>query len=144
MVWNDCYKIFDMTWQLCCLGNCRKKVTQNWVNISSGNGLLPEGTKPSPEHVLTSHWWGFERLPESNFIVSAKAILLYNEFANHTFKITAKSPKLISFYEWMLYLWFSDITAFYWKTGCLELSLMVRTNQYEMQWFDNDDRVTEL
>ena len=24
-----------------------------WVNIGSGNGLLPDGTKPSPEPVLT-------------------------------------------------------------------------------------------
>ena len=24
-------------------------LTQTWVNIGSGNGLLPDGTKPSPE-----------------------------------------------------------------------------------------------
>ena len=27
-------------------------VTQNWVNIGSGNGLLPGGTKPLPEPML--------------------------------------------------------------------------------------------
>ena len=28
-----------------------------WVNIGSGNGLLPDGTKPLPEPVLTDHQW---------------------------------------------------------------------------------------
>ena len=32
--------------------------TQIRVNIGSGNGLLPEGTKPLPELMLTSHLWG--------------------------------------------------------------------------------------
>ena len=27
--------------------------TQNWVNRGSGNGLLPDGTKPLPEPMLT-------------------------------------------------------------------------------------------
>ena len=26
-----------------------------WVNISSANGLLPDGTKPLPEPILTYH-----------------------------------------------------------------------------------------
>ena len=29
-------------------------VTEIWVNIGSGNGLLPDGTKPLPEQMLTS------------------------------------------------------------------------------------------
>ena len=40
----------------------------NWVNISSGDGLLPDGIKPLPEPVLTSHQrsrmaftWGQQR-----------------------------------------------------------------------------------
>ena len=32
--------------------------TYIWVNIVSGNGLLPDGTKPQPEPVLTFHQWG--------------------------------------------------------------------------------------
>ena len=32
-------------------------VTEIWVNISSGNGLLPDGTKPLPEPMLTDHLW---------------------------------------------------------------------------------------
>ena len=30
---------------------------QIWVNIGSGNGLLPDGTKPLPEPMLTYHQW---------------------------------------------------------------------------------------
>ena len=29
--------------------------TENWVDIGSGNGLLPAGTKPLPEPTLTYH-----------------------------------------------------------------------------------------
>ena len=28
------------------------------VNIGSGNGLLPDGTKPLPEPMLTNDQWG--------------------------------------------------------------------------------------
>ena len=30
-------------------------VTEIWVNTGSGNGLLPDGTKPLPEPMLTDH-----------------------------------------------------------------------------------------
>ena len=33
-------------------------VTWNLVNIGSDNGLLPDGTKPLPEPMLTNHKWG--------------------------------------------------------------------------------------
>ena len=29
-----------------------------YINIGSGNGLLPDGTKPLPEAVLTNDQWG--------------------------------------------------------------------------------------
>ena len=32
-------------------------VAEIWVNIGSGNGLLPDGTKPLPEPMLTDHQW---------------------------------------------------------------------------------------
>ena len=32
--------------------------TYVWVNIGSGNGLLPEGTKPLPKPMLTYHQLG--------------------------------------------------------------------------------------
>ena len=31
--------------------------TEIWVNIGSGNGLLPNSTKPLPEPMLTDHQW---------------------------------------------------------------------------------------
>ena len=34
--------------------------TEIWVNIGSGNGLLPDGTKPLPEPMLTDYQWGSE------------------------------------------------------------------------------------
>ena len=33
-------------------------VTEIWVNIGSGNGLLPDSTKPLPQPMLTDHQWG--------------------------------------------------------------------------------------
>ena len=32
-------------------------MTEIWVNIGSGNGLLPDGTKPLPEPMLNDHQW---------------------------------------------------------------------------------------
>ena len=40
--------------------------TYIWVNIASGNGMLPDGTKPSSEPMLTNPWWGL-LVPEGNF-----------------------------------------------------------------------------
>ena len=48
----------------------RKGLTYIWVNIGSGNGLLPDGTKPSPEPMLTfySHERNFpENAHDVNF-----------------------------------------------------------------------------
>ena len=36
-------------------GSAQDITSENWVNIGSGNGLLPDGTKPLPEPVLTYH-----------------------------------------------------------------------------------------
>ena len=40
---------------------------QMWVNIGSGNGLLPDGTKPLPESVLTNHQWGLAAFISEHF-----------------------------------------------------------------------------
>ena len=37
------------------LAKCRHMAKEIWVNIGSGNGLLPDGTKPLPEQMLTYH-----------------------------------------------------------------------------------------
>ena len=49
--------------------------TEIWVKI----GLLPDGTKPLPEPMLT-------------FTASAQATILYNHFENHAFKLSSTSP----------------------------------------------------
>ena len=36
--------------------------TRNLANIASGNGLLPDGTKPLPELMLTYYQWGLVQL----------------------------------------------------------------------------------
>ena len=36
----------------------RRMATYIWINIGSGNGLLPDGTKPLPEPMLTYHQRG--------------------------------------------------------------------------------------
>ena len=33
----------------------RQMVAEIWVNIGSGNSLLPDGTKPLPESMLSYH-----------------------------------------------------------------------------------------
>ena len=35
----------------------RHMATEIWVNMGSGNGLLPDGTKPLPEPMWTDHQW---------------------------------------------------------------------------------------
>ena len=33
-------------------------VSEIYVNTGSGHGMLPDGTKPLPELILTNHRWG--------------------------------------------------------------------------------------
>ena len=42
-----------------------------WVSIGAGNSLLPDGTKPLPELMLTNHQWGL-----SAFIFRGKILSL--------------------------------------------------------------------
>ena len=56
-----------------------------WVNIGSGNGLLPNGTQPLPEPMLTYHQRVLWHSPKSNFTGSVKDI----NFEKFTCKITS-------------------------------------------------------
>ena len=49
--------------------------TQNLVNISSGNGLLPDGTKPLPEPMFMGQW----RLSKGNITRDTPAIIHENQ-----------------------------------------------------------------
>ena len=53
-------------------------VTEIWVNIGSGNGLLPDGTKPLPEPMLTYHQQ--DSVEITNFTASAQDINSQTEF----------------------------------------------------------------
>ena len=52
-------------------------VTQIWINIGSSNGLLPDGSKPLPEPVLTNlayHQWYRKTSNISRTLVGDKII----------------------------------------------------------------------
>ena len=73
----------------------RHMATRIWVNIGSGNGLVPDVTKSLPEPMLACYQWGsvaFTREAVSNFTVSAQPTTLHCEFKNDTYKITVVSP----------------------------------------------------
>ena len=66
-----------------------------WVNIGSGNGLLPDGTKPLPEPMLTYHQYG----PVSFFLSedlikrSSEGTNQWSKLENWIFKVASKSPR---------------------------------------------------
>ena len=63
-------------------------VSHNLVNIGSGSELLPDGTNPLAEPMLTCRLaFTWDVLTES-----ARNINDRNVFENHTFKITALFP----------------------------------------------------
>ena len=53
-------------------------VTWIWVNIGSGNGLVPNSTKPLPKPMLVSDQWGPVEFTVSNFEASDLVTILYN------------------------------------------------------------------
>ena len=50
---------------------------QIWVSSGSGNGLLPDGTKPLPELMLTYHQMYSWHSPEDSFTTSACELLMH-------------------------------------------------------------------
>ena len=67
--------------------------TEIWVNIGSGNGLLPNGTKPLPEPMLTYHKYGPVTLIWEQFHKDTSAIDQQNELENYSSKIYFESPR---------------------------------------------------
>ena len=62
------------------------------VNTGSGNGLLPDGTKPLSESMLTYHRWDPLALLQGNVYLNTQAINNHIVFEIYTFEITATSP----------------------------------------------------
>ena len=61
------------------------------VNIDSGNGLVPDGTKPLPEPMLTYNSWDSVAFTSEKFTASTQAIAVYGKFENYTSRIIAVS-----------------------------------------------------
>ena len=45
----------------------RHMATFIWINVGSGNSLLPDGAKPLPESMLTYHQWVLEKITRRQF-----------------------------------------------------------------------------
>ena len=63
------------------------------VNIGSGNGLFPDGTKPLTEPMLIKRQLGPPALIQSNIYLNIHDVNLQVLFKIYTFKITATSPR---------------------------------------------------
>ena len=70
-------------------------VTEIWVNIGSGNGLLPDGTKPLPDPMLTDHQWGPVTFILGQFHKRClnNQSLCENPCEKYIYKISFKFPK---------------------------------------------------
>ena len=68
--------------------------TEIWVNIGSGNGLLPDGTKPLPEPMLTHYQSKVQRHPSRHsFRRISLTINHWNNFEFFLSKFSFKSPR---------------------------------------------------
>ena len=64
------------------------------LNIGSGNGLLPDGTKPLPEPMLTNHQFSLVACTLGLFQGNTQDMYPWCEFQNNSFwDITATSPR---------------------------------------------------
>ena len=58
--WSVCWRIYatlGLSELKLIVAYWRHMATEIWVNIGSSNGLLPDGTNPLPEPMLTDHQW---------------------------------------------------------------------------------------
>ena len=67
------------------------KATKIWVNFGSGNGLLPDGTKPLPEPMLTPHQLCLSRIHLSAISQEIpQPSITKIGFINYSYKISFK------------------------------------------------------
>ena len=64
--------------------------TYIWVSIGSGNGLLPDGTKPLPESMLTHHKWCHVAFTRRQYSLEKRRYRLNDVLKYYTFKIIWK------------------------------------------------------
>ena len=98
-----------------------KPCDEIWVNLDSGNDLLPDGTKPLPEPILSKHQMCHLASSVSNFTRSAHAFSPYHVFENYTFQIftfptgqwvNAAMKVSFSGYQWWRKLSVYQMTSF--------------------------------
>ena len=79
--------------------------TDIWVNIGSGNGLLPDGTKPLPEPMWTDHQWSpvifilgqfHMRMPQPSSITKIRLKIAFLEFHSNFPGANELNARLIS------------------------------------------------
>ena len=71
--------------------------TEIWVDIGSGNGLLPDGTKPLPEPMLTDHQWG-----SGTFILGQfHKICLNHQSLKFLWNCISKIPLIFPWGQWV-------------------------------------------
>ena len=83
--------------------------TEIWFKIGSGNGLLPDGTKPLPEPMLTYHQWSPVNLILRNFTRDASTInhqsLFENYISENSFKFTRGHWVKVNLWKQLLQMW---------------------------------------
>ena len=63
------------------------------VNIGSGNGLLPDGTKPLPEPMFTIRQWCFVEFPWGQFCSNCPRYLFDRSFKITNFTVQPYLPE---------------------------------------------------
>ena len=67
--------------------------TEIWVNIGSGNGLVPDGTRTLPKPMLTNHHWCFVTLTWGQFhMKKIQDVYSWYELENYWFKSQLHLP----------------------------------------------------
>ena len=71
-----------------------------WVNIGFGNDLLPDRSKPMPEPMLTSHYWGCIVFTWEQCHIKCPCYYILYEFANVCFfYIYSHVPQRVDLYK---------------------------------------------
>ena len=78
---------------------------QSRVNVSSGNGLLPDGTKPLPEPVLTYHQMSSVAFTWEQFHKRSMNFIHNLMFGDYTFKIILPSDQCVKLCLWEVRRW---------------------------------------
>ena len=112
------------------------KVTKIWVNIGSGNGLLPDVTEPLPEPMLTYHQWGPVALFQRQFHINCSRIKCMKEVWRLHFK---NSSHVSGATSWLINnwkpMWSSSAIGQhcdYWCSGAEAATVLSQHTSYQL------------